>query len=82
MEQLFQMTEFYQSIKYKKGDYMLDHCTYDKVKLLKELSSMVWFIEKHAKNDANKANDMACHELLEKLAEDMEKYIVKLREML
>lgn len=61
---------------------MLDHCTYDKVKLLHEISSLVWFIEQHAKNDAQSAKDAACQELLTKLVQDLEKYIVKLREML
>jgi hypothetical protein len=61
---------------------MLDHCTYDKIKLLHELSSLVWFIEQHAKNDAQSAKDVACHDLLVKLTQDLEKYIIKLREML
>ena len=61
---------------------MLDHCTYDKVKLLHEISSIIWFIEKHAKQDAKSANDIVCHDLFEKLAQDLEKYVVKLREML
>lgn len=61
---------------------MLDHCTYDKIKLLHEISSLVWFIEHHAKGDAKTAKDVACQELLDKLAQDLEKYIVKLREML
>lgn len=61
---------------------MLDHCTYDKVKLLNEISSIVWFIEQHGKKDAKNAGDMVCHDLFEKLAQDLEKYVVKLREML
>lgn len=61
---------------------MLDHCTYDKVKLLHEISKIVWFIEKHAKQDAKNANDMECHDLFEKLAQDLEKYITQLQAML
>ena len=61
---------------------MLDHCTYDKIKILKEISSLVWFIEKHAKDDAITAKDDVCHDLLDKMSKDLEKYIVKLREML
>ena len=61
---------------------MLDHCTYDKIKLLHEISKTVWFIRKHAIDDAKTARDQKCEELLAKLADDMEKYIVKLREML
>ncbi len=61
---------------------MLKHCTYDKIKLLNEMSSIVWFIEKHAKEDAKNANDTQCHELLEKLAQDLEEYIDALHKML
>ncbi len=61
---------------------MLDHCTYDKVKLVYELSKIVWFIEKHAKQNAKNAGDMKCHDVFEKLAQDIEKYINQLQEML
>ena len=61
---------------------MLDHCTYDKVKLLHDLSKTVWFIEKHAKQNAKNANDVKCHDLFEKLAQDIEKYIDSIQEML
>ena len=61
---------------------MLDHCMYDKVKLLHELSKIVWFIEKHAKQNAKNANDMKCHDTFEKLAQDLEKYINQLQAML
>ena len=61
---------------------MLKHCTYDKVKLLKELSSIVWFIEKHAKQDAKDAGDTSCHELFEKLGRDLNSYIDELHKSL
>jgi hypothetical protein len=54
---------------------MLDHCTYDKIKLLQQLSSIVWYIEKHAKSNAKDAQDMRCHDAYEKLAQDMEKHV-------
>lgn len=57
---------------------MLDHCTYDKIKLLHEISSIIWFIEKHGKEDAQHAKEHACHELLERLKQDLEKYIDEL----
>ncbi|OQA35737.1 MAG: hypothetical protein BWY54_00467 [Candidatus Dependentiae bacterium ADurb.Bin331] len=59
---------------------MLNHCMYDKIKLVHQLSSILWFIEKHAKNDAKSANDMKCHDTLEKLAIDLEKYVKQLEE--
>jgi hypothetical protein len=61
---------------------MLDHCTYDKVKLLHKLSSMLWFIEKHAKNDAKMANDAECAAILQKMSKDLEKYIDELHKTL
>jgi len=61
---------------------MLKHCTYDKVKLLHELSSLLWFIENHAKSDAQKAEDKQCYEVLEKLAKDLEKYVAQLHDSL
>jgi len=54
---------------------MLDHCTYDKIRLLHDLSRIVWFIEKHAKADAQKIGDMKCHDIFEKCAIDISKYI-------
>jgi len=61
---------------------MLDHCTYDKIKLLDELSSVLWFIEKHAKQNALNAKDQECFDMLEKLAEDIEKHIEPLKHSL
>ncbi len=61
---------------------MLDHCTYDKIKLLHELSSLLWFIEKYAKGDAKNANDTKCNEALDKLAQDLGKHIDQLNAIL
>ncbi len=61
---------------------MLKHCTYDKIKLLSELSSMLWFIEKHAKQNAKDEKDISCQELFEKLAHDLDKYIDALHKSL
>lgn len=61
---------------------MLQHCTYDKIKLLHELSSLLWFIEQHAKLDAQSANDTNCQKLLDTLAKELEDYISKLHDSL
>lgn len=59
---------------------MLSHCTYDKVKVLYELSKMLWFIEKHAKQDAKNEKDAQCFDNFEKLAQDLEKHISQLKQ--
>lgn len=59
---------------------MLNHCEYDKIKLIHELSSLMWFIEKHAKDDAQQANDDVCYKILQELSQSLEAYIDKLRE--
>jgi len=61
---------------------MLDDCTYDKIKLINELSSIVWFIEKHAKQNALNIKDEQCFDMLEKLAEDIEKFTDPLKHSL
>lgn len=60
---------------------MLEPCTYDKIKLLHELCSIVRFIEKHAKNDAKNSGQLECYELFEKLAQDLEKHIEHLEHL-
>lgn len=61
---------------------MLENCNYDKVKLLHELSCMVWFIQKHAKKNATDAGDAQCLEALEQLQADLDAHIEKLKEIL
>lgn len=58
---------------------MLKNCTYDKVKLLHKLSSLLWFIENHAKVDAINADDVNFNELLKNLSEDLENSIVEIQ---
>ena len=58
---------------------MLDNCKYNKVKLLHELSCALWFIKKHAKGDAQKANDTDCMPFLDLLEKDLESYVSKLQ---
>ncbi|MGB8366993.1 MAG: hypothetical protein WCD44_01410 [Candidatus Babeliales bacterium] len=61
---------------------MLDNCFYDKVKLLHNLSCTSWFIDKHAKEDAKKAGDDKLIALLEKLEQDLHKYVDSLKKMI
>jgi len=58
---------------------MLDDCKYDKVKLLHEISSLAWYLEKHAKDNAEKAGDKKCYKLYQEILQDLEKNITKLR---
>jgi len=58
---------------------MLDDCFYDQIKLLHDLSCIRWFIEKHAKNDAQRTGHNECYTLLEKLEKDLEKYVIELK---
>ncbi len=48
---------------------MLDNCTYDKIKILQELSSLLWFIQKHAHKEVP-VND-ACHTIIQELEKDL-----------
>lgn len=57
----------------------LDNCCYNQVKLLHEISKMVWFIEKHAAIDAQQAKDEKCFAALEDLRHDLEKHIEKIK---
>lgn len=57
---------------------MLKDCKYNNVKILHEISCLTWFIDKHAKTQAQNAGDKACEQLLEKLYDDLKKYIDQL----
>ena len=57
---------------------MLDNCTYDKIKILQELSSLLWFLQKHAHKEVP-ASD-ACHRLIQDLEKDLEKYVAAFKE--
>ena len=58
---------------------MLDNCSYNKAKLIHELSKIAWFIEKHAHNDAQLAGDAACQDALRSLQKDLTKHLEKLQ---
>ena len=57
---------------------MSDHL-YDKIKILYKLSSVLWFIEHHAMDDAHK--DERFKALLAKLEQDLERHVAALKEI-
>lgn len=54
---------------------MVNNAKYNKIKVLYELSSLCWFIEKHALADAQKAGEAECTKMLEELKKDIDKHI-------
>ena len=50
---------------------ILHDCCYDKAKLLHQLSCCAWFIEKHALDNAQKAENHELHTTLQRLHEDL-----------
>ncbi len=58
---------------------MLDNSTYNKVKMLCQLSELCWFIDKHALQDAEKSGDQECLEDMKAIHKDLEKHIEKLQ---
>lgn len=61
---------------------LLDNCKYDKVKILHEVSSLAWYLEKYAKENAEKADDKQCYEIYDTMLQDLEKHIQILKEAL
>jgi hypothetical protein len=59
---------------------MLSNCNYDKIKLLNDLSKAKWFIENHAKQDAEEEGHGLCVRMYEEIEEDLENSIAKLKE--
>jgi len=59
---------------------MLDNCTYNKIKLMHNLSDIVWFIEKFCEQDAKVSGHKECHAAIEALEADLEKHIKILRD--
>ncbi|MFA6066547.1 MAG: hypothetical protein WC707_05205 [Candidatus Babeliaceae bacterium] len=57
----------------------LDNPTYNKIKLIHELSCILWFIEKHALADAHNGGDKSSHEALAALQRDLSKHIEALQ---
>jgi len=61
---------------------MLDNSCYNKIKLMHDLSALIWFIKKHAGDDAQKASDKTCIDLLNKLEEDLDRHLHQLKHMI
>lgn len=58
---------------------MLDNASYNKVKLVCEISQIIWFIDKHALLDAQNAGDKESMDQLIGLRKDLEKHLEKLQ---
>lgn len=58
---------------------ILDNCMYDKIKLLHKLSCILWFIKKHALEDARA--DSECTQVLKELEADLEKHTAALKRL-
>ena len=61
---------------------MLRDCNYDKIKLLHKMSALAWFLEKHAKDNAQKENDSECRQACVELQKDLEKHIEKFKKLI
>lgn len=64
---------------YKGFRMLLDNASYDKIKLVHEISRIIWFIDKHALVDANNAGDMQYADILIGLRKDLERHLQKLQ---
>jgi hypothetical protein len=60
--------------KYKEN-FVLDNCKYNKIKLLHELSRIVWFLDKCGIKDAETSGDTKCVEEFKLLRSEVEKHI-------
>lgn len=58
---------------------MLDNTTFNKIKLVYELSQLIWFVEKHALSDAEKAGDAELLDTLKDLKKELPKYLERLQ---
>lgn len=57
----------------------MDNCSYNKIKLLHELSKLTGFIDKYGRKDAKSAKHQGCHQLLNQLHQDLHGHMEKLR---
>jgi hypothetical protein len=57
---------------------MKSNCNYDKLKLLHEVSHMIWRIRKHYIRDAKKENHPLCAKMYKEIADGLEEYKEKL----
>ena len=61
---------------------MLDSCFYDKIKILQTLSSLAWYIEKHAEPNAKCEGNLKCHKYWVKLKKELEKHCETIKDSL
>ena len=54
---------------------MLDNCNYNAIKILHELSSLAWFLQKHAIQDEKKDQHSQYLVMYEQLLKDLDKHI-------
>lgn len=54
---------------------VLKDCEYDAAKVVTQLSSLAWFIRKHAIKDATKAGDKKCAAVYNALLNDLEVHL-------
>lgn len=57
---------------------MKSNCNYDKVKLLHEVSHMIWRIRRHYIKDAEKSKHPLCKKMYKEIADELEKHKEKL----
>ncbi|MBA3954214.1 hypothetical protein H0X48_02765 [Candidatus Dependentiae bacterium] len=58
---------------------MLDNMSYNKIKIVYTLSDLLWFIEKHAKVDAQQSGDVAGQEVLEEMQKELGRYLERVQ---
>lgn len=58
---------------------MLNDCNYNKVKLLTDMSKIVYYLKKHAQLDAKREGHELCCAVCEEIEKDLEKHILKLQ---
>ncbi|MEW5897267.1 MAG: hypothetical protein AB1668_06230 [Nanoarchaeota archaeon] len=56
----------------------MDNCTYNKLKLIHEMSRLTGFIDKFARKDAKQTKHKGCDALVEEVYKDLKKSIRKL----
>lgn len=61
---------------------MLANDKYNKIKITHDVSCLLWFIEKHALQDARAKNDTTSMQVLEQLKKDLEKNLAMLEKSL
>ena len=60
----------------------IDNCTYNKIKVLRELSLVSAFIGKHCKKDARACKHKECGRVMDDLQKNLQKYIGTLKRVL